>query len=317
MRAAINDRYGPPDVARVTDVPKPRVRDGQVLVRVEATAVTSADARIRGANFPAGFAVVSRLLFGIRRPRRRVLGSAFSGVVSEVGAKAEGHAVGDEVCGMVGFAMGAHAEYVAVAAKRAVRKPASVSHEDAAGVLFGGTTALHFLRTVAQVRPGATVLVVGASGAIGTNAVQLAEHMGATVTAVTSTPNVALVRDLGADHVIDYTATDLASVAERFDVVLDTVGTFTPATGRRLLTPDGVLVLVVASLGDNIRARGNVKAGVAAERPADFEYLVRLVADGDLRVVLDTVGGLDEIADAYKRVDSGHKVGNVVIRPNG
>ena len=314
MRAAVIDRYGPPDVVEVADVPRPDAKAGRVVVRVVAVAVTSGDARIRGARFPAGFGVLSRLAFGIRRPRRRILGSAFSGVVTEVGPRVTGVAVGDEVCGMAGIGMGAHAEYVAVAARKVVAKPAGVSHEDAAGVLFGGTTALHFLRTVTEVEPGAEVLVVGASGAIGTNAVALAKHFGARVTAVTSAANAALVRGLGADRVVDYTTTDPAAITERFDVVLDAVGTFTPATGRHLLRADGVLLLIVASLGDNLRARGNVKAGVASERPSDFEYLLKLVADGELRVVVDSIGTLDEIVTAYRRVDSGHKVGNVVIR---
>jgi NADPH:quinone reductase-like Zn-dependent oxidoreductase len=195
------------------------------------------------------------------------------------------------------------------------RKPTGVTHEDAAGLLFGGTAALYFLRDRASARSGTSVLVNGASGAVGTNAVQLARHLGARVTGVTSAANTELVTDLGADRVIDHDQTDVAGLAERFDVVLDTVDNLTIATGRRLLTPDGVLVLAVPSLGDQIRARGNVVAGSAPERVEDFDHLLGLLAAGDLAVVHDRTFALDDIVEAYRRVDSGHKVGNIVVRP--
>ena len=315
MRAAVLDRYGAPEVVRVAEVPRPEPRAGEVLVRVTAAAVTAADSRIRGARFPRGFGVLARLVFGVRRPRRPVLGGVFSGVVEAVGSRVTGFTVGDEVCGMTGARLGTHAQYVAVPAKKVARKPAGVTHEQAAGVLFGGSTALYCLRDRASVGPGRSVLVNGASGAIGTSAVQLAKHFGARVTGVTSAGNAALVTDLGADRVIDYTSTPLADVTDRFDVVLDAVGTLSPTSGRRLLTDDGVLLLVVATLGENLRARGNVKAGVTPERVQDFDLLLRLVAAGDLTVVVDRVYDLDDIAAAHRRVDSGHKVGNVLIRP--
>lgn len=315
MRAAVVDRYGGPEVVRVADVPRPRPRADEVLVRVHAAAVTSGDSRIRGARFPKGFGPIARLMLGVFRPRRRVLGSAFSGVVEAVGARATGFAPGDEVCGMAGARMGAHAEYVAVAARRLARKPAGVSHDDAAGLLFGGSTALFFLRDKGKVGQGMSVLVNGASGAIGTNAVQLARFFGATATGVTSGANVGLVTGLGAQRVIDYAREDLASVAERFDLVLDTMGNVSVDAGRCLLTGQGVLLLAVAGLWPTLRARGNVAAGVAPERVADFELLLRLVADGAITVVHDQAFDLADIADAHRRVDTGHKVGNVVVRP--
>lgn len=315
MKAAVADRFGPPEVVRVADVPTPIPRAGQVLVRVHAAAVTAADSRIRAARFPRGFGPVARLIFGPVRPRRKVLGGTYSGVVEAVGSKVAGLAPGDEVCGMTGLALGTHAELVRISAKRVVRKPAAVTHEDAAGVLFGGTTALHFLRDKAHLRPGQSVLVNGASGAIGTNAVQLARHFGGTVTGVTSTANVQLVTDLGATRVIDYTNTPLAEVTDRFDVVLDTVGTLTSASGRRLLTDDGVLLLAVADLWQTLTSRGNVQSGAVPERPEDVAFLIGLVADGELRAVTDTVHTLDDIVAAHARVDSGHKVGNVIVTP--
>ena len=248
MQAAVVVRYGAPDVVRIADLTRPTPRADGVVVRVKAVAVTSADARIRAARFPSGFGFFARLVFGVVRPRRAVLGSSFSGEVVTVGARVRDIAAGDEVCGMTGLKLGAHAEYAAVPARKLARKPPAVSHEDAAGLLFGGMTALFYLRDKGSVGPDMSVLVNGASGAIGTNAVQLAKHLGATVTGVTSTANTELVTGLGADRVIDYTKDDLGRTAERFDVVLDSVGNLSIPSGRRLLTPRGVLLLVVAGL---------------------------------------------------------------------
>jgi NADPH:quinone reductase-like Zn-dependent oxidoreductase len=315
MDAAVVDRYGPPEVVRITEVPRPQVRAGHALVRVHAAAVTSGDARIRAARFPPGFAVPARLALGIRRPRRPILGGSCSGVVEAVGDGVADLEVGDEVCAMTGMKMGAHAQYVLVPAAKLARVPAGVSHEDAAGLLFGGTTAWYFLSDRASVGPGTSVLVNGASGAVGTNAVQLAKHLGATVTGVTSAANADLVRTLGADRVIDYAVEDLDSVADRFDVVMDTVGNLSIRSGRRLLRDDGTLVLAVASLWEILRSRGNVVTGSSSERVEDFRLLLGLVADGVLAVVHDRTFDLDDIVDAYRRVDGGHKVGNVVVRP--
>jgi NADPH:quinone reductase-like Zn-dependent oxidoreductase len=315
MRAAVVHEYGAPGVVRVVDIDTPTPGAKDVLVRIRATAVTAADSRIRGARFPRGFAPFARLAFGLRRPRRTVLGNAFSGVVEALGPKVTGIAVGDEVAGTTGLRMGTHAEYAVVPASRVVAKPAGVSHDDAAGVLFGGSTALFFLRDKATVGPGTRVLVNGASGAIGTSAVQLAKHAGATVTGVTSGANADLVRSLGADHVIDHTTTDLASVTERYDVVLDTVGTLSPASGRRLLADGGVLLLAAADLGEFLRARGDVRVGTAPERVETARELLDLVASGALRVVLDRVVPLDDVVAAHERTDSGRKVGNIVLNP--
>ena len=315
MRAAVVDRYGPPDVVRVADVPRPKPGAREVLVRVQAAAVTSGDARIRGARFPAGFGPAVRLAFGITRPRRRVLGSAFAGLVESVGAELDGVAPGRAVCGMTGTKLGAHAQYLVARADRVAQVPAGVAPDDAAGVLFGGTAALFFLRDKASVAPGMAVLVNGASGAVGTNAVQLAKHFGATATAVTSAANAELVTGLGADHVIDYTSQDIAAAGARFDVVLDCVGNLTIKSGRPLLTDGGVLVLAVASLWDAIRARGNVVAGSAPERVEDIELLLGLFAAGQLTVVHDHAYDLDDIVEAHRRVDTGHKRGNVIVRP--
>jgi len=315
MRAAVVDRYGPPEAVVVREVPRPVPGADEVLVRVAVAAVDSGDARIRAARFPAGFAPLARPALGLRGPRRSVLGNAFSGTVAAVGAGVGDFSPGDEVCGMPGATrMGAHAEYLTVPAARLARKPAQVSHEQAAGLLFGATAALWFLRDRTRVHPGQSVLVNGASGAVGTSAVQLAKLLGATVTGVTSTRNAALVTGLGADRIIDHTRTDLATITDRFDVVLDAVGTLTRASGRRLLADGGVLVLAAPSLWDTVLARGDVVAGSAPERAEDFEHLLGLVARGELTVVIDEVLDLDQIATAHRRVDSGHKVGSVLVQ---
>lgn len=329
MVAAVVRRYGPPETVTVETLPIPVPGPDQVLVKVEASAVTSGDARIRGARFPRGFGLFARAAFGVRGPRRQVLGNTFAGTVVSFGgpkavAAVGGLRVGDAVCGMTGTRMGAHATHVVVAASKVVPTPDRVTHEEAAGLLFGATTAAHFLgraddrlmrsRTGVGIGPGTSVLVIGASGAVGTNAVQLAAARGAMVTGVCSAGNSALVYELGAFDVLDRAQLDPSSTPHRFDVVLDTVGEIGIGDGRRLLTPGGVLLLVAAGLRDTIRARGDVVAGPAPERTDDMAALLTQVAEGTLRVVIDEVLALDGIVEAYRRVDSGHKVGNLVLR---
>lgn len=314
MRAVVVDRYGPPEVARVAEVSRPEPAAGEVLVRVRSTPVTAGDARIRAARFPRGFGAPARLALGLRGPRKRVLGVVFAGEVAALGPGVHDVAVGRRVAGMTGARMGAHAEYVAVAREKLVEVPEGVDDDEAAGILFGGTTAWHFLTRDLDVR-GRRVLVNGASGAVGTAAVQLAHLLGAHVTGVTSAANVELVRSLGSSEVVDYRATDVAGLGPRFDVVLDTVGSLGRTGGRALLAEDGVLLLVVSGLVDTLAARGPVRAGTAPERPEDISRLLGLVAAGELRVVIDDVLPLRRIADAYRRVDSGRKVGNLLVRP--
>lgn len=314
MRAAVIDRYGPPEVAEVREVSRPQPRAGEVLVRVLAAPLNASDSRIRGGRFPAGFGVLARLAIGFRGPRGKRLAGPFSGVAEALGPEAGpvAPAVGNLVCGA---AKGAHGEYVVAKADKVVRVPSGVSADDAAAVLFGGCTALHYLRDKGKVHAGQSVLVVGASGSVGTAAVSIAKYLGATVTAVTSTGNLGLVRELGADRVVDYTHTDVAAMSERYDVVFETVGSLSLAEGKQLLAPDGVLLLAVATLGENVRARGNAVAGVAHQRVPDVRLLLDLVANGTIKVVIDNVYPLSEIVAAHRRADSGHKRGNIVIHP--
>jgi NADPH:quinone reductase-like Zn-dependent oxidoreductase len=318
MLAVVVDRYGPPEIAQVRDVPTPVVRAGEVLVRVEAAPVTSGDARLRSGVFPSGFAVPGRLAMGIRGPRARVLGATYSGEIAALGSGVDGVAVGDRVSGMTGARMGAHAEFLVTKPSRLVATPASLSHDAAAAVLFGGTTALDFLRDKARLAAGSTVLVNGASGAVGTSAVQLARHFGAEVVGVTSARNADLVRRLGATRVVDYRETSLEALqanGERFDVVFDTVGNVRAASGRGLLAAGGVLLLAVAGLGEIIAARGPVKAGMASESRELLATVLQLAADGVLDPLIESTHPLDGIVDAYRRIDSGRKVGNILVRP--
>ncbi|CAM3248558.1 NAD(P)-dependent alcohol dehydrogenase [Nocardioides dubius] len=314
MKAAVIDRYGPPEVVELRDVEEPRPTAKQILVRVESATVDSADARIRGARFPRGFALGARLAFGVRRPRRPILGTAFAGTVVEVGSAATGVRVGDRVAGMSGFRLGCHAELVAVPATKVAPVPDAVSAADAAGVLFGGTTALHFLRACRVVpgRPGHAprVLVVGGAGAVGVQAIQLARASGATVRATAGPGRAALLAELGAEH-LDHSRDELFD-GSRYDAVLDTVGLLDARSARRLLTDDGHAALIAADLPQTLRARGRVHTGTASERAEDVAHLLELLADRTVRVVGDRLG-FDEIVEAHRRVDSGHKTGSLVL----
>lgn len=315
MRAARCEGYGGPEVVRVVEVADPTPSKGQVVVRVGAAAVNSSDARIRGARFPRGFGLLGRLAFGIRGPRRPILGGTVAGTVVAVGPGVDRFTPGDRVAGTTGMRLGGHAELVAVAADRLVPTPAEVDDVRAAGVLFGGMTARWVLTDKAPVAPGSRVLVVGGSGALGTNLVQLAAAAGAEVTAVTGPDNRALVERLGATHHIDHRSVDLFEQPERYDLVIDTVGAVPLGRARGLLAPGGRAVLLVATLGELIRARGDVITGTAPDRVADVEALLALVAEGALEVVIDDELALDDVIEAHHRVDTGRKVGSLVLRP--
>lgn len=317
MKAVVVGRYGPPEVAIVEERPEPAINPHELLVRIEAVAVTAGDARIRAARFPRGMTMPGKLALGIRGPRKSVLGSAFSGVVERVGSAVTGFKTGDEVAGMNGVSMGAHAQLAAIRTKSIVHKPAGVSHIAAAGILFGGVTAHHYLHE--RVHPGSMVLVNGASGSVGSAAVQLAALAGAEVTAVTSQANAELASRLGAARTIDYRTQTLdASTTEldhHFDLVFDAVGNIDRALGLRLAKPDGVVVLAAADLWNTVRAGGRVLAGPSAESANAMSQLLGLVEAGQLDPVTRPLGGLGDIVDAYALVDSGRKVGNVVVQP--
>jgi len=317
MKTAYYEKYGPPNVVIIKDAPKPTPKKDEILVKVVSAPITVGDTRIRGARFPKGFSVLARLALGVFGPRKKVLGICFSGVVESVGPEVANFKAGDEICGMTGIRMGTHAEYVVVKNTGSIaKKPKSVSHEDTAGMLFGGTSALFFLRNKAKVTKGETVLINGASGAVGTNAVQIAKFLGAEVTAVTSTQNIQLVTSLGAQNVIDYTKESVLRSTNTFDVVLDAVGNISIKSGLKLLKQNGRLVLMVASFGQ-ILASGSKKqviTGTATEKKEDIKFLLSLLEKGQLEAVIDKIYPFSEIVDAHKHVDSGNKTGNVIVR---
>jgi NADPH:quinone reductase-like Zn-dependent oxidoreductase len=315
MRAAIVERYGPPETIGIAATPTPVPGRGQALIRVEAAAVTSGDARLRSGRFPRGFGVPARLGIGLRGPRRRIPGAVLSGRVAQLGDGVSGISVGDAVAGMTGMRLGAHAEYAAVPVSALAPLPDGVTHADAAGALFGGSTALHFLRDRTRLRAGQTVLVNGASGSVGTAAVQLATHSGAIVTAASSGRNHELLRRLGASQTIDYRANPVAALSRRFDVVFDAVGNLGRADGLRLAGAEGSAILALAGLADTVTARGRVIAGAAPERREDFALILDLVASGAFDPLVEILGGLEALPEAHRRVDSGRKVGNLVILP--
>ena len=321
MKAAVCAAYGGPDVVQVREIPAPLAKPGEIVIRVLATTVSSADARVRGARFPAGFALPARLFLGLTRPRTPILGTELAGVVEAVGTKVTRYRPGDKVFAFSGVGMGCHAEFKAMPEDGPIAPmPAGFTFEEAASISFGGTTALYFLRDVAGVQPGERVLVNGASGAVGSAAVQLARHFGAHVTGVCSAANAGLARSLGADEVIDYAVADFAASGARWDIILDSVGNASFARCRNALTEKGRLLLLVAGLGELLksplqsRASGlKVAGGPAPERAQDLATLKALCEAGAFKTVIDSHFPLDRIADAHARADSQRKVGSVVV----
>jgi NADPH:quinone reductase-like Zn-dependent oxidoreductase len=290
------------------------------LIRVHATTVSSGDWRVRSLDLPRGFGPMARLAFGFRRPRQPILGTELSGVITAMGTAVQGFAVGEEIIAFPGGKMGCHAELVCLPADGAiVRKPRQLSHAQAATLGFGGTTAIDYLRR-AEVRPGDQVLVNGAAGTVGTALVQLAANLGATVTAVTSTRNIPLMRYLGAHHVVDYTTTDFAATGIRYDVIADTAGTAPYHRSRAALTPTGRLLLINAGLGQLLsapwisrRAGQRIIAGPAAERGDDLAMIASLASTGRYTAVIDRYYQFADIVAAHRHVDTGHKRGSVVV----
>lgn len=320
MRAVICPRYGGPEVLRLQEVARPVPRPGEVLVRVHATTVTSADSRVRALRVPAGLGWLARLALGVRRPRHAVLGVECSGVVEAVGAQVLGLKVGDAVFGMDGATMGCHAEYKCFAADGAlVVKPGCLTHEEAAALPFGGTTALHFLEQ-SGLRFGETVLVIGAAGAVGTAMVQLARLRGAHVTAVCSAAKADLVRFLGAQTVLHHQQAPVLDQPGRFDVIVDLTGAVCFRAARPHLHEHGRLLLLAASLGDllalpwwRLTTGHRVLAGPAPERREHLAALARLVMAGRYVPVIGQHLAFEQMALAHRVVDTGHKKGSLVI----
>jgi NADPH:quinone reductase-like Zn-dependent oxidoreductase len=318
MRAAVVERYGPPEVVRIAEVPTPVPGDDEVLIRSVATTVDSGDARVRSLRVPRGMRLPVRLAMGITKPRQPIAGFDVAGEVEAVGRAVTEVAPGDRVVASRGFAFGCHAEQVAVGPKGAIaRIPDGTSEQDAVSVCFGGATALHFFR-LGKVAPGDTVLVNGASGAVGSMAVQIAKHLGAEVTGVCSGANAELVAGLGADRVIDHTRDDVLAGGRRYDVIMDNHGNLPYTRARSALAPDGRFLMVVGDLWQTISATWQkpvVAGGQNREMLSseNFRTLMSLVDRGAVKPVIDRVLPFEEIVEAHRRVDSGRKVGSLVL----
>lgn len=320
MKAVVYTEYGLPDVLQIKEVAKPVPGDNEILIKIQATTVTSGDWRARSLNVPPGFRLISRLVFGIFKPRKPILGTELAGDVEAVGKDVKNFNVGDPVFAFDGARMGCYAAYKCMPADGVVAlKPANLSYEEAAALSFGGTTALDFFRK-ANLQRGERVLVNGASGGVGTAAVQLARHFGADVTGVCSTANVDLVKSLGAHQVIDYTQEDFTENGETYDVIIDTAGTAPYARSKKSLNEKGRLLLVLGGLTDLLRipwvamtSSKRVLGGPAAERVEDLRHLAKLAEAGDFKPVIDRRYPFEQIVEAHRYVDTGRKKGNVVI----
>jgi len=314
VRAAIWTAYGPPDVLEIRDAAKPTPRADELLVKVEAANVFPGDCELRRFDIHPFFWLPLRIMSGIRKPRRmRILGQEFAGTVEAVGSRVTHHRVGDRVFAPTALG-GAYAEYVCIGERLATPIPPNTSFEAASCVAVGGLNALHFLR-VGQVGPGKKVLLYGAGGSIGTMAVQLASLMGAEVTAVDRGDKLATLRKLGAHRVIDYQREDFTASGERFHAIVDLPGKSPYRRTIGMLAPGGRYVLGNASAFAMLRSlgRSRVKVALTGYRPADLRYLRDCLASNDIRAVIDRCFALDDIVQAHRYVESGQKVGNVVL----
>ena len=323
MRAAGYDRFGPPEVVHLADMPKPEPKPDELLVRVRATTVSVADQRLRSRRVPRGTALLVAPTIGLFRPRLRVLGMEAAGVVEAVGPAVTTYAPGDEVIVMRGARFGCHAQYVTVPEGGEVApKPRNLSFEEAAAVIFGGHTAIRYLDRV-SIGPGTEVLVNGASGAVGSAVVQLAAARGANVTAVASARNADLVRSLGAARVIDHTREDFAAPGTdaRYDVIVECVGNAPFSRVAHLIRPGGALLLVIADLPGMLAAgRQARRSGIRVDHRGGemgaegMSRLTALAEAGEVRPVIDRTYDLDDVVEAHRYVDTGRKRGSVVLR---
>jgi NADPH:quinone reductase-like Zn-dependent oxidoreductase len=315
MKAMIYENYGAPEVLHLSEVEKPKPKDNEVLIRVHATAVNSGDVRLRKAD---PFAV--RFMFGLFKPKRKILGVVLSGEIEEVGKNVRHFKEGDKVFGSTGMKFGAYAEYKCLPKDGVVAiKPTNMTHKEAAAIPFGGTTSLYFLKK-GKIQRGQKVLIYGASGALGTSAVQLAKYFGAEVTGVCSTSNVELVKSLGADKVIDYTKDDFSKNGEEYDIIFDTVGKSPFSGSVKSLKREGYYLRAVhmdiASVlhGLWVSLTSNKKViGGGGDTVEDLILLKELAEAGQLKAVIDRTYRLEDMPEAHAYVETGHKKGNVMV----
>ena len=319
MKAILCTKYGPPDVLQLKEVEKPVPRDNEVLVKVYASTVAVGDVRIRSFTWAPWFRLPARMMYGVRKPRKEIPGNELAGEIEALGKEVKLFKKGDQVFGIIWTTSfgGANAEYKCLPEDKGVAiKPANMTYEEAAAVPIGGLIALHLLRK-GNIHSGQRVLIYGASGSVGTFAVQLAKSFGAEVTGVSSSTNLELVKSLGADSVIDYTKEDFTKSGETYDAIFDAVIKTSFSRCKDSLKQRGVYLTVdfplLQALWTSMAGRKKVIFGLAPKRTEDLIFLKKLTEAGKLRSVIDRSYPLEETAEAHSYVDKGHKKGNVVI----
>ena len=323
MKAAIVTKYGPPEVIKIKEIDKPTPQEDEVLIKVHATTVSSGDVRMRKFNVPFLFWLPFRLYMGLKAPKNNIPGIDVSGEIVAVGSKVSRFKIGDQVFGSTyDAAKGASAEFMTISESAVLaEKPVNLDFTEAAAIFFGAHTALHFLRK-GNLQIGDKILIYGASGSIGTYAVQLAKYYGAEVTGVCSTTNLELVRSLGANKVIDYTKVDFRDQGETYDLIFDTVGKspfggcvkVLRQKGRYLRAVHLQLTSILRGLWVELTSSKKVIGGVAGETLEDLLFLKKLVEEEKIKPVIDRVYPLEDIVEANRYVEKGHKKGNVVIK---
>jgi NADPH:quinone reductase-like Zn-dependent oxidoreductase len=319
MKAVIYKKYGTPAVLELVEIAKPIPKNNEILIKIKATSVTNADCYMRRAD-----TLFSRIILGLLKPRSRyqILGTEFSGIIEEVGTDVREWKTGDEIFGFRGFGTGCYAEYKCMASKGSLaQKPINVSFEEAASLVDGATTAFFFLKEKANIKPGQKVLINGASGSIGTFAVQLAKYFGAEVTGVCSSKNIELIKSLGADKAIDYTKVDFTQNKEAYDIIFDTVSKSTFSKCKKVLTENGLYIntmfsitTVLQSFLTSLLCKKKVIFDMSVNKTEALKFIKGLVENGKLKTIIDGYYNLEQISDAHTYVESGHKKGNVVIR---
>ena len=321
MKAIVWTKYGGPEVLRLRDVEKPIPKDDEVLVKIHATTVTAGDCEMRSLKIAMGLGNIIRLYNGVRRPKKTtILGQEYAGEIESVGKDVSKFKVGDQIFGSSGFEMATYAEYKSIPAEGLAvfaLKPANMTYEEAATIPAGGFTALHFLRK-GNIQPGQKIIINGAGGSIGTVAVQLCKYYGAEVFAVDSTEKLDMLRSIGADHTYDFTKEDFTKSGEKFDVIFDVVGKASYSGSIKSLNENGLYLMGNPTIPRMIRGRvlrGSKKfiGGTATNNIEDLIFLRELIEDGKIRAVIDRRYPLEQVADAHRYVETGEKIGNVVI----